>query len=108
MWKVWPPYRDAFSISSWAASMSLSVNLVLGGLIALRFLPIYEVYLLCFPGFLSYMLVTHQDFEVAKFSWVALIVAAVANYGFYYLVTWLMIRFFRPGKATPWWPEKRS
>jgi hypothetical protein len=54
------------------------------------------------------MLVTHQDFEVAKFSWVALIAAAVANYGFYYLVTWLMIRFFRPGKATPWWPEKRS
>jgi uncharacterized protein HemY len=88
--------------------MSISVNLALGGFIALRLLPIYAMFLLCFPGFVSYILVTHQDFEVAGFSWAALITAVVANLVFYYFVAWSLIRFFRPSKAVEWWPEKRS
>jgi len=61
------------------------------------------------PGFIPAFAVSAMvgyDVEGPVFPVVGLIMAIAANFGFYYLTSWVLINMFRP--ATNWWPEKRA
>ena len=104
---LWPPTYDEISIRVWAAAGSLLVNLVLGLLICFRLAGI-GVAIFSFPALFAYILVytiVNHGIEVDTVSWLGVIIAAVINFGFYYLIFWWLISAFQPAKS--WWPEKR-
>ena len=106
MRQLWPPYHDDFSTRVWAASVSLLVHIVFAVLFCLRAFP-YPMLILCAPGAVTFMMVTHQGIEEASFSWLGVIAATAVNIAFYYFVIWWLIRFLRPRDNSGWWPEKR-
>ena len=106
MGKLWPPTCDDFSARFWAAVASVVVNGAAGLLVYGHAVTEPFFFLFFAPGLYAFMLVTHQDLEGARFSWLGFIAGGAANFAFYYLVAWLLIRSFR--HATNWWPERRA
>ena len=105
MRKLWPPTYDDFSVRMWAAIVSVMVNSLLW---AFMFLGAQGAFWWLVPGVLpaaAISAIAGYNFEGPTIPVIAAFTCIVADFGFYYLISWVLINMFT--RSTDWWPTKR-
>lgn len=105
MRRLWPPTYDRFTVRLWAAASSAAINLLL---VALFFTRLESVFWWMLPGLIpAFAVGAMSGVPEGKFALVlGGAIFLIGNFGFYYLVSWVLINLFIP--STNWWPEKRT